>query len=98
MAFGKEHLVIFFNPLQLEIQSAVIKLQFLWLPTFAPEAVSEGFALHIQTLIPHHLLPLGSLISVAAVHPFLWGVRLLCSALFIYFFLIKKRLSMQRIR
>lgn len=70
MAFGKEHLVIFFNPLQLEIQSAVIKLQFLWLPTFAPEAVSEGLALHIQTLIPHHphqLLPLGSLISVAAL-------------------------------
>lgn len=96
MAFGKEHLVIFFNPLQLEIQSAVIKLQFLWLPTFAPEAVSEGFTLHIQTLIPHHhphphhLLPLGSLISVAALHPFLWGVR--------PFLLIKKRLFMQRIR
>lgn len=65
----KEHLVIFFNPLQLEIQSAVIKLQFLWLPTFAPEAVSEVFALHIQSPIPHHLLPLGSLISVTALCP-----------------------------
>lgn len=30
VAFQKEHLVIFFNPLQLEIQSTVIKLQLLW--------------------------------------------------------------------
>lgn len=52
MAFGKEHLVIYFNPVQLEIQSAVIKLQFLWLPTFAPEAVSEVFTLHIQAHFP----------------------------------------------
>lgn len=72
MAFGKEHLVIFFNPVQLEIQGAVIKLQFLWLPTFAAEAVSEVFTLRIQAQHPqhpHHLLPLGCLISVTA--PFL---------------------------
>lgn len=47
--FQKEHLVIFFNPLQLEIRSAVIKLQFLWLPTFAPAAVSEALAAHIHS-------------------------------------------------
>lgn len=56
MAFQKERLVIFFNPPQLEIQSTVIKLQFLWLPTFAPEAVSEVFALHIHGQLPHLLL------------------------------------------
>lgn len=47
--FQKEHLVIFFNPLQLEIRSTVIKLQFLWLPTFAPAAVSEALAAHIHS-------------------------------------------------
>lgn len=57
MAFQKEHLVIFFNPLQLEIQSTVIKLQFLWLPTFAPAAVSATLSLHIHNQLPHlHLL------------------------------------------
>lgn len=66
MAFQKEHLVIFFNPLQLEIRSTVIKLQFLWLPTFAPAAVSEALALHIHSQLPHLLL-LGD--SVLLLHP-----------------------------
>lgn len=48
-AFQKEHLVIFFNPLQLEIRYTIIKLQLLWLPTFAPAAV---FTLHIQSQFP----------------------------------------------
>lgn len=41
-AFQKEQLVIFFNPLQLEIRNAVIKVQLLWLPTFVPAAVAEA--------------------------------------------------------
>lgn len=52
MAFQKEHLVIFFNPLQLEIQNTIIKLQLLWLPTFVPAAVSDALALHIQSQLP----------------------------------------------
>lgn len=52
-AFQKEHLVIFFNPLQLEIRNTIIKLQLLWLPTFVPAAaVSEALALHIQSQPP----------------------------------------------
>lgn len=43
--FQKEHLVIFFNPLQLEIRNTIIKLQLLWLPTFAPATFSEALAL-----------------------------------------------------
>lgn len=52
MAFQKEHLVIFFNPLQLESHSTIIKLQLLWLPTFVPAAASEALALHIQSQPP----------------------------------------------
>lgn len=67
-AFQKEHLVIFFNPLQLEIRYTIIKLQLLWLPTFAPAAV---FTLHIQSQFPLHLhsplLLFGD--SVLLLHP-----------------------------
>ncbi len=65
MAFQKEHLVIFFNPLQLEIHNTIIKLQLLWLPTFVPAAVSEALALH-NPPTPHPFI-LGD--SVLLLHP-----------------------------